>query len=181
MDEKIIWPQKKANSQLWALLSYESPNHYSLQSEKEINRHIDLYFNYSKESDLPISFVCPWGGIDFNQFYEYPTNLDKKEGIVSFISDCNKLSPTKKQFLVNLKKLLKIDFYGNCFENQNKNQPLPIKKKLEILKNYKFLLEIENDQLDGFFFFKKNIFLFFISIFLFFDFMLCFSFYSFVP
>jgi hypothetical protein len=179
LDQKFIWPQKKAHSQLWALLSYESPNHYPLQSESEINRHIDLYFNFSLQSDLPISFVCPWGGLYFEQFKEFPINVENKKEIVSFIPDCSKLNPQKLEFLQNLNSILKIDFYGKCFENK-KIDPFSVKQKLEILKNYKFLLEIENDQYDGFFsfiFFNFNLLLFYFSYISFILFLFLFYFY----
>eukprot|EP01103_Thecamoeba_quadrilineata_P001536 TRINITY_DN1138_c0_g1_i4.p2 TRINITY_DN1138_c0_g1~~TRINITY_DN1138_c0_g1_i4.p2 ORF type:complete len:289 (+),score=58.15 TRINITY_DN1138_c0_g1_i4:836-1702(+) len=114
----LKFPQKLPH-QKWVTISYETDVYFP--GQVYLNELMDIEMNFNQTSDVPISFLCSWGGGDLMDLLKPPPPKPKNYAPVVWIAG-NCLAGGAQQryeYVKELMKHIKVDSYGECLHNKN--------------------------------------------------------------
>eukprot|EP01103_Thecamoeba_quadrilineata_P013923 TRINITY_DN4004_c0_g1_i1.p1 TRINITY_DN4004_c0_g1~~TRINITY_DN4004_c0_g1_i1.p1 ORF type:complete len:643 (-),score=96.02 TRINITY_DN4004_c0_g1_i1:140-2068(-) len=150
----LKFPQKLPH-QKWVLVSYETKYYYPQQLYYE--QMTDITMSYEQGSDVPISFMCSWGGGTLADLLKPPP--PKPAGYAPIVwmgTNCGAGGAgIRQRYIEELMKHISVDSYGGCLHNRDlpKEWQFPIysdhgssmRNKILMFGNYKFVLAFENN------------------------------------
>eukprot|EP01103_Thecamoeba_quadrilineata_P005204 TRINITY_DN1502_c0_g1_i1.p1 TRINITY_DN1502_c0_g1~~TRINITY_DN1502_c0_g1_i1.p1 ORF type:complete len:645 (-),score=99.14 TRINITY_DN1502_c0_g1_i1:105-1985(-) len=154
--EALMLPQKLPH-QKWVVLSFETPRYYITQ--RYLWWFADLNMTYEQNSQIPVSFICSWGGGTLDDLRLPPPQKPKELASVVWIaSNCGAGgSKFRQNYIRTLMKYIPVDSYGQCLHNKDlppewdfpiyQNHGMSMRIKINIFRKYKFVLTFENTNL----------------------------------
>eukprot|EP01116_Phalansterium_solitarium_P000914 TRINITY_DN1075_c0_g1_i1.p1 TRINITY_DN1075_c0_g1~~TRINITY_DN1075_c0_g1_i1.p1 ORF type:complete len:607 (+),score=221.61 TRINITY_DN1075_c0_g1_i1:865-2685(+) len=144
--------------QYWINNGYEQENYFHLYGDPGYLDYIDINMTFMLHSQVPITFMCDWGGVGHNvsQFLKPPPPKYKDKGIVAMITNCGSGGAYMRiDYLHELMQYVKIDSYGQCLHNKDMPDDMrfPIysdhgssmRNKVTVFRDYKFVITFENN------------------------------------
>lgn len=146
----------RAEGQQWWWFTYEQREYFPQMKRPELMSVFDYRFNYMLDAEVHTSFMCPWGG--HTDWLAPPVPFAKKRGGVAFLaSNCHTGGAAERtEYVRQLMKFIPVDSYGACLHNK----PLPsgdrgwqgsfgemMDHKIRLLRDYKFFLAFENNNI----------------------------------
>lgn len=132
---------EKPEGQKWVAWSLESEENYPLLRNREFMSLFDYTMTYRQHADIVQAYYR----------YDYPERLlqtagvpfrEKKDVCMMISSPCNR--SRRHEYLCELMRHIPIDSYGKLFHNCTLEQDRGRESKLELYRQYKFVIAFEN-------------------------------------
>eukprot|EP00026_Physarum_polycephalum_P004902 Phypoly_transcript_04927.p1 GENE.Phypoly_transcript_04927~~Phypoly_transcript_04927.p1 ORF type:complete len:647 (+),score=65.01 Phypoly_transcript_04927:85-2025(+) len=149
-----VYMPDKLPSQQWGWFAYEQYEYFPMMKEKDYMDHFDYKMTYHHDSQVQITFACPWAGVS-DLLAPLPPKDDSKI-VAVFISNCGTGGADKRlRYLEELMKHMPVDSFGACFHNKDYHYTAPshgskMRDKIATISEYKFLLAFENNDIEDY-------------------------------
>jgi Glycosyltransferase family 10 (fucosyltransferase) C-term/Concanavalin A-like lectin/glucanases superfamily len=134
MPERFDWAQQ------WLYYTYEQPDYFTLQARDDYTRLFDGSVSYERNSSVPITFMCLWGGAtDWQRKPAWPQSLparlssssseeeeeEEHHFAVFMASNCGGGdtdgggASRRTAYVAELMRYIDVDSYGLCLHNRD--------------------------------------------------------------
>jgi len=150
----------KYPSQPWIIFSYEQEDYFKVQKDKLFLSSVDMRATYHADSEIPITFACPWAGSTLEDYLKPQKKLTEdgteRKGIIFVQSNCgNGGAASRTAYVRELMKYIQVDSYGHCLRNTElpswwsteKSHGGLMGEKIRLFSQYKFVLAFENNNI----------------------------------
>jgi len=161
--EGVKLPQRRP-AQTWINFGYNPPSQFPILEQRGYSTLFDINMTYSQavgSQNIPISLFCDWGGGNKEDFLK-PVPSKSSDKIAIFVSDNCAIGGARNRtlYVKELMNYLKIDSYGKCLHNKDFPSDIQnaltedhgeyMRKLIELISQYKFLIAFENSNLTDF-------------------------------
>lgn len=139
---------KKPAHQLWGWLSFEQPSQFPILVEPYYLDRIDFHMNWKQNSDIPITYICPFHHNDHTgtSFLRMPDLASKQPGRIAAYVASRCRATERDGYVSRMMKHMFIHSYGKCLHNSEfpHGTAYMWDEKVQVLNTFKFVLVFEN-------------------------------------
>lgn len=130
----------KHTNQKWVACYLESEANYPFLKDQKIMSLFDYHMSYRQKAEI----IYPYYQYDHIDIFHKEKRALKKKGNVCMMVSSPFNKSHRLEYIQELMKYIKIDSYGKVFNNKRLESDTGQTSKLELYRNYKFVIAFEN-------------------------------------